>query len=490
MSLKNKLLKLFSSRFRIRRAKQSQLKTQLRGRRPLRMESLEDRSLLAVISTGEHFTINGSEGTPTADQTVAQFTNPDGSVSPADYTATIDWGDFSPASQGTITFDDGVFTVQGSHLYPQNAAYQVNTTITYEGSTTQLDHSTAAIINVLPIVSPLTLPGFAVPGQTVNVAAAFTDKGIYDTHDNSVFPNTTKINWGDGSPETPAIVDETFGSGTGTASGSHVYTTAGTYLVALMVTDSDGGGMQKAATIIVQPGAAIGSDPCSCGGGMALFVSGSNNADKIEIKLGSANHPGKYTVDITTNGVKSTTSGDNGTSPSRVIAYGLNGNDDISIDTHGRAVPAWLFGGGDADKIAGNIGDDVLDGGDGNDSLTGNGGRDLLIGGEDVDLLNASKGEDILIGGKLNYANNALYQAALCDIMKEWTSDHSDRIQNIAHGTINLLDHVLSDGDADTLNGGSGSDWFVANYSTENGSDTIFDKLGGFKATVDFRTDI
>jgi hypothetical protein len=421
---------------------------------------------------------------------VATFTDPGGAEALANYSATINWGDNSPTESGAITFDGSKYNVSGSHLYVDNGQYQVKTTISHENSTPQSVNNTAAIDNVAPTVSILTLPNVAVPGQTVTLVGAFTDPGKLDTHDNNSDINGTRIDWGDGSVSF-VDVTEPSGSAPGSVTGSHVYTTAGPYTVALWVYDKDGAGKQVVKTINVQPGAVTGSDPCSCGGGgTALFVSGSNSADKIEIKLGSANHPGKYTVNITTAGVQSTKSDDIGTPISRVIAYGFDGNDDISVDTHGRNVPAWLFGGAGDDKLAGNIGDDVLDGDKGNDSLTGNGGRDLLIGGENVDTLNASKGEDILIGGSLVYAD---YLRALCEIMKVWTSGEStyDRIQDLTTNSIDsLLDHVFSDSATDTLNGGSGSDWFLANYSTENGSDTIFDKLGGFKATVDFKTDI
>jgi Ca2+-binding RTX toxin-like protein len=70
----------------------------------------------AVSATGG-FTFNAVEGGPSATQTVATFTDPGGAEAIADYSASIDWGDGTLPSSGTILFAAGVFTVQGSHTY-------------------------------------------------------------------------------------------------------------------------------------------------------------------------------------------------------------------------------------------------------------------------------------------------------------------------------------------------------------------------------------
>src|SRR5439155_373719 len=70
----------------------------------------------AVVAIGG-FVINTVEGVDTGAQTVATFTDPGGAEAVGDYTASINWGDGTAASAGTITFDSGVFTVQGNHTY-------------------------------------------------------------------------------------------------------------------------------------------------------------------------------------------------------------------------------------------------------------------------------------------------------------------------------------------------------------------------------------
>jgi phosphodiesterase/alkaline phosphatase D-like protein len=52
------------------------------------------------------------------------------------YTATVDWGDGSPPSTGTISLSGATFTVSGSHTYQEEGVYPVTTTITHQGKTT------------------------------------------------------------------------------------------------------------------------------------------------------------------------------------------------------------------------------------------------------------------------------------------------------------------------------------------------------------------
>jgi hypothetical protein len=442
----------------------------------------------SVIPTGG-FNITGSEGSSTGNKTVATFTDPGGVEPLSAYSAIINWGDSGSPSLGTISVTGGIFTVTGSHTYADNGNYPVVTTISHESSVPQNASSTALIANVAPTASISSLlPSLAVPGQTISLAGAFTDLGKLDTH-------TAMIDWdyaaNPGLTTSPGNVSELVGSGTGTVAGSHIYTTLGNHTVQLIVTDKDGASSVVATAIVNIQTVALEPDPCDPTN-TALVVGGTIAADKIEIKLGSANHPGKYTVNLTIAGVLSTTTGDTGTPTSRVIAYGLDGNDEIKIDTHGRTVPAWLFGGAGDDKIAGNIGNDVLDGGEGADLLLSNGGRDMLIGGVAGDVLDAGKGEDILIGGTLDYDD---YIGALCKIMDAWGSSANFTIRkntlldSSTPDSINLVAHVHNDNAFDDLKSGSGSDWFLANTIAST-SDTTIDKLEGIKVGVDEVTDI
>lgn len=64
---------------------------------------------------------------------VATFTDTGGAEAVGNYHATIDWGDGSAATDGTISLANGVFTVVGSHAYASVARFPVKVTITDVG---------------------------------------------------------------------------------------------------------------------------------------------------------------------------------------------------------------------------------------------------------------------------------------------------------------------------------------------------------------------
>jgi hypothetical protein len=64
-------------------------------------------------------------GVSFASSPAANFTDNSGPLAAANYTATINWGDGTPATSGTITFANGIFAVQGSHTYAQEGSYSV-----------------------------------------------------------------------------------------------------------------------------------------------------------------------------------------------------------------------------------------------------------------------------------------------------------------------------------------------------------------------------
>src|SRR5262245_60345347 len=78
-----------------------------------RIEVLEERWVPAFTSTTAQ-TITPTEGIAFTGATVAKFTTD----TPADsFTATIDWGDGTPTTTGTVTLNGSTGTVAGSHTY-------------------------------------------------------------------------------------------------------------------------------------------------------------------------------------------------------------------------------------------------------------------------------------------------------------------------------------------------------------------------------------
>jgi hypothetical protein len=90
---------------------------------------------------------------------------------------------------------------------------------------------TITVNNVVPVLAALSGPlNPTAVGTLAAVSASFTDVGTKDIH-------TGVIDWGDGT--TSATIVESNGSGT--ASGSHSYSSAGVYTVKLTVADDDKG---------------------------------------------------------------------------------------------------------------------------------------------------------------------------------------------------------------------------------------------------------
>jgi hypothetical protein len=164
------------------------------------------------------------------------------------HTATVNWGDGSPAATGTVaetpsgppgklTGADG--TITADHVYADNGTYTITVCVTDDDAASHCDTSQATISNVMPTVDA-GADQSANEGTTVSLApSTFHDQGTADTH-------TATIDWGDGSPiatgavtQTPSGPPGSTSGQDGTIGGSHVYADNGTYTVQVCVRDDD-----------------------------------------------------------------------------------------------------------------------------------------------------------------------------------------------------------------------------------------------------------
>jgi hypothetical protein len=83
--------------------------------------------------------------------------------------------------------------------------------------------------NVAPSVGAITAAGAVAIGTPISTSASFTDPGTADTH-------TAVWDWGDGNTSAGVVTES---NGSGTATGSHAYTTPGFYTVTVTVKDDD-----------------------------------------------------------------------------------------------------------------------------------------------------------------------------------------------------------------------------------------------------------
>jgi choice-of-anchor A domain-containing protein/RHS repeat-associated protein len=183
--------------------------------------------------------LSGNEGQSLT--LTAAFTDGD----PADaHTATITWGDGS-TTNGTVSFQNGQGTVTASHTYADNSTYPVTLTVTDRYGRSATRSLTAAVANVAPAATPAAAQT-TTAGVALNLTlAAFTDPGYTSAAAGTQETFTATVNWGDGTATEPATVSFTAGSpgtpSTGTVTGTHTYTTGGTFTVSVTVADDDGG---------------------------------------------------------------------------------------------------------------------------------------------------------------------------------------------------------------------------------------------------------
>ena len=126
--------------------------------------------------------------------------------------------------------DDGVRTVRGMIVDKDGGATEYTGRVATNNKAPQVT-----------IQSPAALSSFPV-GATVDLQAAFTDAGVADVH-------ACMVAWGDGT-QGVGVVSEA--SGSGHCSASHAYSKAGTFSIAVTVTDDDGGLTTKRVRFVVQ----------------------------------------------------------------------------------------------------------------------------------------------------------------------------------------------------------------------------------------------
>jgi hypothetical protein len=147
---------------------------------------------------------------------------------------------------------------------------------------------------------------------------------------------------------------------------------------------------------------------------------------------------------------------------SRLVAYGMEGNDTIKVSAK-LALDAFLDGGFGADRLTGGAGNDILLGRAGNDILMGGIGRDVLVGGAGADRLIGGRDDDLLVGGSSIYDGNP---AALAQLQAVWTSadDYATRVRRIRDGieVPPLNAAQISDTSIDRLIGDLGMEFFFA----------------------------
>jgi large repetitive protein len=192
--------------------------------------------------------VNAKEGTATALSITAALTGPVATetlsvqISGVPTGATFNHG--TNLGRGVWSFSSSdltglTFTPPSTGTVPLSV--KATATVTATSSTASTTKTlTVTVANVAPILTSFAGPLLVSVGSPLSFTAGFFDPGIFDTF-------TASIQWGAGAVTAGQVTDEpgTLPTGAtglvGTVTGSHTYTTAGTYSLTLTLTDKDGG---------------------------------------------------------------------------------------------------------------------------------------------------------------------------------------------------------------------------------------------------------
>lgn len=194
----------------------------------------------AIVSTSS-LAVGGYEGRVTS-PTVATFTAGAAAIA-SDFTATINWGDGSSTSTGTVTeTSSGHFSVTGSHMYDEEnyKGFTVTTTITQKGGPNKTVTDTAIIDDSpLDTGAGLTLTGKVNTTYTNLLLGSFRDQ---DSSNTNGYVYVSTINWGDGTATSTGkqvFKSSTYNVGSyWSLEGTHEYTKKGTYTISVSVYDT------------------------------------------------------------------------------------------------------------------------------------------------------------------------------------------------------------------------------------------------------------
>ena len=228
---------------------------------------------------------------------------------------------------------------------------------------------------------------------------------------------------------------------------THSYSTAGTYTVTLTLTNNTTNAKTVfTRTIVVQPYGII-PDPTDATQ-TDFVVYGTNGNDTILISQGAV----AGSVQVAMNGkILTTIAGVKYFTPTwRVIAYGMAGNDTITVNSNVTKT-CILFGGND------------------NDSLTGGGGKSILVGGYGADTIRGGTGANILVGCHMLYGQGPSYFYELSPAFTNWekASTNAARDGILKVSTKVFSNYLNDDLVVDTIYGSDTGNFYYANQSTD-----------------------
>ncbi|WP_143392959.1 beta strand repeat-containing protein [Fimbriiglobus ruber] len=188
----------------------------------------------ATLTAGASVPQAGNTGIPLDGIGVGSFTDGNPGALSSEFTTTIDWGDGTAASAGTISQPGGVgtsFSVGGNHTYAKPGVYTVTTTVTDDDGKTTTFTATFTITD-LPVTGA-TKSFSAVEGQNTGsfVLATFDDPNTLATV-SDVSAQLAVGGWGDGTPAAAGVTLAVQQIGVDPANGDPIFQVVGSHTYA------------------------------------------------------------------------------------------------------------------------------------------------------------------------------------------------------------------------------------------------------------------
>ena len=214
------------------------------------VERLESRVVLnGSLTSGSSTPVTATAGSLVSGAPLVTFTDGTSPLPANEYAATIDWGDGTPLSGGTISLSGTTFTVTGSHNFPKPssalAAGDYTVTIVIDGDGQQVSMTTTATVGGVTVIGNA-------PGQTgaatagTPTVADLTLGRIYAAPNPDASGYTAIVDWGDGTSPTDANLETNTGGPPDlgyyllVVTSGHTYAEPGQYNVSMTVRDAQG----------------------------------------------------------------------------------------------------------------------------------------------------------------------------------------------------------------------------------------------------------
>jgi hypothetical protein len=180
--------------------------------------------LSAVVLTGSPVDIPPQVTNQPFTTEVATFTSTDTSAPASDFSATIDWGDGSAPSTGTVSGSSGSFTVDGTHTYALDGTTPDPVTVTISDVATSVKVTDNQVMVADSVTSCSGTCTGTVDQNNVDTEVATNANGFLLLSSN---PNSgsTAIDCGDGFRHAPTVTTETntFNSSTNTITATFTF---------------------------------------------------------------------------------------------------------------------------------------------------------------------------------------------------------------------------------------------------------------------------